>query len=380
VNPLAALAATLAATNASTVHYLARPHVFTFLFTAAAAWLLDIDRAKAARIVWTLPLLVALWTNLHGGFLAVFVLLGARTLECICVRAQRVELRRMVWLSGLCAAATFLNPYGWRLHVHLWQYLGSNWIRESIEEFQSPRFRSESIFWFELLLALGIAALPRLIARMRIRDAALIAVWGHAALVSVRHVPVYAIVAIPPIAAEIDAWWQRATITAGRRSLLRTIRELGQEWRKWTAGFTIVPAVCLIAIFLIPPASFWPTDFPDRRFPAAIISRNAAALSAANRGPARVFSTDQWSDYLIYRLHPNIRTYFDGRSDFFAEWRGEDYRALLEGRPGCIAILNRERARFALVPSAWPLAGLMMRDPEWKQIDHDSMALLFVRR
>jgi hypothetical protein len=142
----------------------------------------------------------------------------------------------------------------------------------------------------------------------------------------------------------------------------------------------LIPAVCLIAMFLIPPASFWPADFPERRFPAAMVSRNAAAFSAVNHGPARVFSTDQWSDYLIYRLHPNIRTYFDGRSDFFAEWRGEDYRALMEGRPGSIAILDRDRTQFALVPAGWPLAGLMTRDPEWKQIDHDSMALLFVRR
>ena len=95
----------------------------------------------------------------------------------------------MATLTGACAAATLLNPYGWHLYQHLFTYLSSNWIREWIEEFQSPRFRSESMFWFEVLLALGIAALPCLLRRMRIRDAVLIAVWAHAALGSVRHVP-----------------------------------------------------------------------------------------------------------------------------------------------------------------------------------------------
>ena len=111
-----------------------------------------------------------------------------------------------------------------------------------------------------------------------------------------------------------------------------------------------------------------------------MVSRNERALSAMSAGPVRIFSTDQWSDYLIYRLHPKVRTYFDGRSDFFAEWRGEDYRALMEGRPGCLAILDRERARFALVPATWPLSEMLRQNAEWRQVDRDSMALLFERR
>lgn len=83
INPVPALAVILAATNASTIHYLARPHVFTLFLTACAAWLLDVDRAGRTRFVWLLPALVALWVNLHGGFLAVFTLVGARLIECV---------------------------------------------------------------------------------------------------------------------------------------------------------------------------------------------------------------------------------------------------------------------------------------------------------
>ena len=77
VNPLTALAVVLAATNAASIHFLARPHVFTLLFVACAAWLLDRDRSCESRSVWLLPGVVAIWTNLHGGFLAVFTILGA---------------------------------------------------------------------------------------------------------------------------------------------------------------------------------------------------------------------------------------------------------------------------------------------------------------
>ena len=380
INPLPALAVILAATNASSVHYLARPHVLTLFLMACTAWLLDVDRSSRTRFVWLLPAVVALWVNLHGGFLAVFTLLGARLLECLLSKARRADLTRVSVLTGACAAATFLNPYGWRLHAHLWGYLHSSWIRDSIEEFQSPRFRSESMLWFELLLVLAIAALPRLISRMRIRDAALILIWAHAALGSVRHVPLFLIVAAPLIAAELDSLLSGAAIRRGRNSLLAILRDVGNEWRPQGGQWGLLPVAALIALFIVPRTSSWPADFPAKRFPSSIVSRNERALSEMTAGPVRIFSTDQWSDYLIYRLHPKVRTYFDGRSDFFAEWRGEDYRALMEGRPGCLAILDREQARFALVPANWPISELLRHNAEWRQVDRDSMALLFERR
>ncbi len=111
INPVAALAVVLAMTNASTIHYLARPHVLTLFFTACAAWLLDVDRAGRTRLVWLLPPFVALWVNLHGGFLAVFTLLAARAVESACSKARRADLPRITALTGACAGMTFLNPY-----------------------------------------------------------------------------------------------------------------------------------------------------------------------------------------------------------------------------------------------------------------------------
>ena len=69
-NLLAALLATLLATGASTMHYLARPHIFTFLGLTIALWMLERDRAIRRAGVWWLVPGIALWTNLHGGFLA----------------------------------------------------------------------------------------------------------------------------------------------------------------------------------------------------------------------------------------------------------------------------------------------------------------------
>src|SRR5580692_4704743 len=71
-----ALAMTLAATSAASVHYLARPHLFSLVLLVAGLWLLDEDRISPTPWLWTLIPMAGLWANLHGGFAAWLGILG----------------------------------------------------------------------------------------------------------------------------------------------------------------------------------------------------------------------------------------------------------------------------------------------------------------
>ncbi len=81
-NMLAALMLTLLAISASMIHFLARPHVVSWLFALAWFCILDgFERAgaraeKGQRAIWILPCLMVVWVNVHGGFVLGFVLLG----------------------------------------------------------------------------------------------------------------------------------------------------------------------------------------------------------------------------------------------------------------------------------------------------------------
>jgi len=311
----------------------------------------------------------------------VFTLLGARMIESLCVRPWRPSrLRRQALLTGACVLATLLNPYGWQLHRHLIEYLRSDWIRQSVEEFQSPRFRSESMLQFEILLLLGIAILPALWRRRRIAELCLILFWAQEALGSVRHVPIYCVIAAPVIALEIECLWKRWAKNRPAQSFAGMLRQIEADWKRLAGGFSVVPLAVCLALVLIPHSAAWPEEFPSVKFPTALVSRNSSLLASSASGPIRVFSSDQWSDYLIYRLYPRVKTFFDGRSDFFGPWRGDDYSRLMEGRPGCPAILDREKVRYALLPSTWALAGLLAADPNWSRVDGDRQAVLFRHR
>jgi hypothetical protein len=159
-----ALGVTLAAISASTIHYLARPHLFSLLLFPLALWILDEDRRRRSPLVWVLVPVSALWANLHGGFAAWLATLAILPLASGADR-NWPAVRRYAGLTAACALATVANPYGWQLHVHIATYLRSSWIMDHVQEFQSPRIRDESMLVFAALLLAGVALSSRALAR-----------------------------------------------------------------------------------------------------------------------------------------------------------------------------------------------------------------------
>ena len=94
----------------------------------------------------------------------------------------------------------------------------------------------------------------------------------------------------------------------------------------------------------------------------------------------RVLTSDQWADYLIYRLYPQQRVFFDGRSDFFGPAIGSDYRKLLAGERPWRELLDRYQFDLALLPRDWALSTALEREPGWRQVYQDSVAVLYVTR
>jgi hypothetical protein len=368
------LVVTLAAASAARIHYLARPHLFSLVLLVAGLWLLDEDRRSPTPWLWTLVPMAGLWANLHGAFAAWLAILG---LLVAVSWGQRngVAMARYGLLTGLSSLATLINPYGWQLHRHILGYLGSRWIAEHIAEFQSPQIRSENMLIFALLLLAGVAAAAKACRRELWFEAALVLIWGFAALRSARYVPLFAVVAAPLVAWYLSRWWEGRAEVAPARSAVRILWEssqaLGAQWRI-TAWMPALAAMALTAVF--PQSGI--ADFPEGKFPVAAVSQNSALLSSVG---ARVLTSDQWADYLIYRLYPRVRVFFDGRSDFYGDAIGDDYRVLLLAGRSSREVMARYGFTAALLPLDWPLGQILEHDPDWRVAYRDGQAVLLVR-
>ena len=350
---VAGLALALLAAAASSVHCLARPHLFTYALLPAALWLLESDRRNPGRRVWALVPLTAVWANLHGGFAAWLAALGIQAAGEAISGSGRA--RRICALAAACTLATVLNPYGIGLHRHIAGYLTSSWIRDAVEEFQAPRFRSEPALAFMALLFLGLMAAPKLAARREYGTAGMLLFWAQASLGSVRHIPIFAAVAAPAIG---SAWGERLRRFTGDGP--------GGGPRPFSLAATGAAALLLI----------WcgaaPTRFPESRFPVAAAERCEDVL----RG-RRVLTSDQWADYLIYRF-PGQKVFLDGRTDFYGRDLTREYATLMLLEPGWSEALRRHGFEVALLPANWPLNEILDRDPGWRRVHRDARAGVFV--
>ncbi len=377
-NALVAALVTLLAVGASSMHFLARPHLFTLLLLPTCLWLVQADLRKNTRWVWLLIPVAALWTNLHGGvfmFLACLALLvSGYAIESWLGRPRwSAVLRQSVLLVG-CALATLINPYGVRLHAHVIEYLRSDWIRNAIQEFQAPTFRSEGQLQFEALLVAGLVMTGLLLRQRRVGEALCILFLAHSSLTSVRHAPLYAAAAAPLIAAEFSAWWNVWADRLPRKSVVHILRQIGQDIVPAFRRSTLWPALVILILAALNAPLKWPHDFPDENFPLDTIHSHADLLQSG-----RLLTTDQWGDYIIYSFYPKQKVFVDGRSDFYGEALGKEYLQLTQGGSGWHAILERYGFQVALLPVDLPLSTLLKRDPEWRLASDDHHALVFVR-
>jgi hypothetical protein len=149
-NGLVAIAVTLLATGGCAIHWLARPHLFTILFFAIAIHITDRANEGRTRLLAFLVPLTLLWTNLHGGFFIVFLVLpcyvASHLLNALIEPdplMRRDYLSRTIpWLKTIaaCFAVTFINPYGWQLHKHIVAYIADPYNLRHIAEFQGLDF------------------------------------------------------------------------------------------------------------------------------------------------------------------------------------------------------------------------------------------------
>ena len=169
----------LLAEAAATIHLFARPHIVSWLFVLL--WFVALENwerlgsvgRKRARKPAAMVALVLSGLDVALGESAwrmAFRISAARDLHLGCIRrgfartdafaAIRAwhRARAMAWAFVVSAVATLVNPYGWRLHAHIYRYLGDRYLMNRIDEFRSPDFHGWAQRCFAIILLLVLVA------------------------------------------------------------------------------------------------------------------------------------------------------------------------------------------------------------------------------
>ncbi len=349
-----------------------RPQMFNLL--GLAVMILLFERIRSGRLsprwVWAAPAIILVWANLHSGYLvgvAVIVVYGV---------GERIERRRgnaalpaaAIGSLPLVAAAAFaaaaLNPNGFAMWTYPIETLRSDAMQRNIQEWHSPDFHSPALWPFLALLALAVASLVLSRTRPIPTHALLLLGTGIAGLQSMRHIALFAVVAIPFVAPHLEDAWsllrkEPSTLAAG----------LGRS--RPVALLTAVLSLVVAAMFVAGAvgnndrvlAEYYPVDAVD-------------SILTSDLADARGFNSYTWGGYMIWR---DMSVFIDGRADVYGDEFVERYVDVAGAKEGWRDLLDEYDVEYVLLEKGTALGTVLDESTAWVPVYRDDLAEVFTR-
>ena len=342
-----------------------RPQIISFFIVA----LLDAWLAKK-RPHWWLPILFAVWANLHGGWIWGFLLLAAHIAGNVISLYFQPEARAEIWKetrsllfwTGLSALAIGLNPNGIAIWKLPFQQVD---VSMQIQEWLSPDFHRVDFHPFLWMLFLLLLLSP--FAPKPTQWGQLIKILGFSYLtfVAQRNIAIAAIVAAPLLADWVNAAllnFQKEKRLTPRPSLPRPLT----AFLNTLLGFSLIAAALGNAFLVSQPEKV------DENYPTAAIT-----WMKINQPQGPIFNSYNFGGYLLWAL-PEYPVFIDGRADLYGNKIIQEWMNITNGTPKGIELLNTYGINLILLE---PHQELIYKLPplEWKQVYGDDQIVIIQR-
>ena len=344
-----------------------RPAMFTVAFFTAELYILsgwagyrgaENGGREYRYLIWLIPLMTALWTNLHPGFIVapllvlLFVPLGG-------------DARRRRVLAGCLAAtgaAVMLNPYGWRMYLMPFETVRSLSMLRGLTEWTGVS-GLEAVVW-GCLAALVTCGLS--LRRQSLPVVVLVAVAALAAGLSNRNMPLFGVVMVFVIGRTLLpalAPW------LGRSGFARKFDVRFEAAGGWFWAFAI-PLLFVGAERLRIPLA-------DLSFDLSAYPSGAVEYIEGHNCPDRLFVRESWSSYVLWAL-PDRQLFYDAKGGF-SRAATQAHSELVKPKPGWRNVVDRFNLSTMLLESGTPLAVLLGEAADWRRVFADSLSEVFVR-
>lgn len=364
--------------SASTIHWLARPHIFSLLLMLIWYIILDSYQYRQKNYLYLLPPVMALWVNLHGGFIAGLMLTGVyiagNALTAVFKRSERQgSIRKtgmLLLFFAVCTAAAVLNPKGYKILLFPFSLVSNEFIMNHVNEFLSPNFHDVLIYEYMLLfmiLVFGISA-----RRLNAIEITLVLLFTHMSLYSARYIPLYAIILSPILAKQVDFLLQESK----DRWIIRRLLAVSERTAKTdsTAKYNLWAATAVIVIMILLFTGRLSYEFDAKKLPV-----DAVRFMQKEKIPGNMFNNDEFGDYIIYAAWPEYRVFFDGRSDMYGADMMKEYFKITGVEPGWEDVLKKYGIDWIIYNNKSVLSRFLLERSDYKLIYSDKVANIFVR-
>jgi len=374
-SPLNSLIFVLIAVGASSIHWLPRPHIFTFLLLAI--WIEQLDKlANGVRVaIYKFPIIMLLWANLHGGFIfgiLVWIAYFAGWLWETWQGKSNRNLGKNLLVVGVSSLfATIITPDLW----HNWDAVLNNrsaFILNRTVETMRPNLIDPSVLPYTLLLFLTILLFTLNWRSIKASHLFLLLGLGAMSLLMARNIPLYPIACVPILAeltqtyfSKFKAWTETNERFSGFGSTPTQVL--------WSGLVTLFVVAFFIYIHFSKGHHVY--QFDPTVFPVEVVN-----FLEKNPPEGNMFNEFNWGGYLLFRLWPRYNVFLDSQSDFYGEGLIREYDQIMSADDDWQSLLENYQVDWVIIPLNSPLATAITNNTNWKIVYNDNTALIGIRR
>ena len=356
---------TFAATFSIGHMYTPRPWLFTILF-----FVLELDILMNARrtgrlreLVW-LPVIFAIWANVHIEFVDGLFVLGIALAETVLARWSTGSHTRIrpAWMGCALVAsvlATLLNPFGWRVYAVAYGLMTQGGALNRIMELQAIPFRTPPDF-VVLLLALGSTAALAWQRRFLLFETVLLVFAVILSFRSQRDVWVMAAVAAAVLASSIPG---RARTEVKSPRIVATLAVI-------MAGLAVLVGFRAMHVNNSRLEIQVAETLPVRAVQAI---REKGYADSSNRP---VFNDFNWGGYLVWALRMPVS--IDGRQNVYGDQRMDRSIATWNGEPDWASDHELMSSGLVIGPVKASLIQILRKDSRFQLVYEDKIAAVFI--
>ena len=353
-----ALAITLVSLGASFTMWSPRPLLLGILAFLILVWIVEApDTAAGRRPLLMVPLLIWIWSNLHGSFVLGFIYLGLNfigsRLDGATARARHEQ--QLILASIVAFALCFANPYGGRLLVAPMHLIARRYALSNVTEWLPPAALSaQALIYTAWVLTFACAVIFRF-GRTRLRGLVvgvpflILAFWAE------RNIAIAPIVTFPIAARAFAATEKRPAVNLAFNWLAAFLALAVAV--NWTVRGWIHPTLDL------------------REYPVAAMR----AVQSQGLLGHRLLTTDSWGDFIIMRYGSRQPVFMDDRYDVYPASVTNDLEALLNRRGNWIELTRKYKIEVVVWPSRDPSARMLELAQGFQNRYEDALAVVLVR-
>ena len=344
-----------ALTSLTSIHWLARPHLFTIFLTCLTFYLLELAKDNN-KYYYPIPIIMMIWVNMHPGFISGFFLLilylVGNLIELLMTKDQDdvITYNKRLKTLGIILIASFLltllNPYGLSSYYYIYDTLKSSSIVNLTLEYHSPNFHGTyAVIVFEFLIIAFIFIAFRI--KNKVLDMPKILVlllWTHLALFALRNIAIFAVIAIPCFALTLQTYLNELKLK--RFEILSNnflTVEKSLNYHLWPILVVCFIVFCSLTNYKVNDKLLVNCQFSERYLPVK-------AMKYLENNPLKgnMFNLDNWGGYIIYS-YPQIKVFMDGRLDMYQQDFIAEYQKVTRVTPEWEDILDKYKVDWILI-------------------------------